>query len=253
MQTIRLEHRDSIAVVSLARGTINALDLQLISELSETLEQVTSEPHTSGLVLISSNDKFFSIGFDIPKLLRLTRSDLKDFYRAFNQACMRLHAMPIPTIAAITGHAIAGGCILAICCDYRFIAEGRRLMGLNEIKLGVPVPYVADCILRQLIGMRQARDVSDGGEFYPAEELLHMGIVDRVLPLEEVLPQSIERVKLLGASPGKAYEVIKRNRVEMIAAQLQAHLEVKEELFVECWYSDEAQARLREASEKFRA
>ena len=74
---------------------------------------------------------------------------------------------------------------MALCCDYRFIAEGRKLMGLNEVKLGVPVPYLGDCILRHLVGARHARDIMDTGDFYHPEVLLQMGMVDQALPLEK--------------------------------------------------------------------
>lgn len=79
-------------------------------------------------------------------------------------AYLALYTLPKPVVAAITGHAIAGGCILALCCDYRFISEGRKLMGLNEVKLGVPVPYLADRVLHALVGTRYAREIIESGE-----------------------------------------------------------------------------------------
>ena len=145
MQMIHVEYNDGVAIVRLNRPVTNALNLQLVEELAGTLKQVTCKSDVRSLVLGSSNDKFFSIGFDIPQLFERTREDFTFFYHTFNQMCLDLYTLSKPTIAAITGHAIAGGCILALCCDYRFIADGRKLMGLNEIKLGVPVPYLADC------------------------------------------------------------------------------------------------------------
>jgi enoyl-CoA hydratase/carnithine racemase len=251
MKMIRVEHHDEVAIVKLDRDVTNAIDLQLVEELSETLQGVTHDPGVHSLVLGSSNERFFSIGFDIPQLFGLAKQDFKFFYQTFNRVCMDLYTLPKPTIAAITGHAIAGGCILALCCDYRFIARGRKLMGLNEIRLGVPVPYLADCVLRHIVGVRYARDITDIGEFYQPEESLQMGIVDQVLPLEQVLPKSIEKARLLGGSPQEAFAMIKRNRVERVEAQVLTRLEEKERFFVDRWYSDEARERLREAMEKF--
>ena len=251
MKMIRVEHHDEVAIVKLDRDVTNAIDLRLVQELSETIQGVRRDPGVHGLVLGSSNERFFSIGFDIPQLFGLARQDFKFFYQTFNRVCMDLYTLPKPTIAAITGHAIAGGCILALCCDYRFVAQGRKLMGLNEIRLGVPVPYLADCVLRHIVGVRYARDIMDIGEFYQPEESLQMGIVDQVLPLEQVLPKSVEKARLLGGSPQEAFAMIKRNRVERVEAQVLTRLEEKERFFVECWYSDEARERLREAMEKF--
>jgi enoyl-CoA hydratase/carnithine racemase len=248
---IKVTVEDGVAVVRLDRGVINALNLQLIKELAETLQRVKLDSEVQGLVLGSANDKFFSIGFDIPQLFELPRDDFGRFYQAINRLFLDLYTLPKPTVAAITGHAIAGGCILALCCDYRFIAEGRKLMGLNEIKLGVPVPYPADCILRHLVGWRFARDVMESGEFFESEKLLRMGMVDQILPLEQVLPSSIEKSRALGALSPAAFAMIKRNRVEAVAAQILAHLEDKERLFVERWYSDEVRERLKEAMAKF--
>jgi enoyl-CoA hydratase/carnithine racemase len=173
------------------------------------------------------------------------------FYQTFNRTCMDLYTFPKPTVAAITGHAIAGGCILALCCDYRFIAQGRKLMGLNEIKLGVPVPYPADCILRHLIGVRNARDVLDSGEFYQPEQLHSIGLVDQILQPERVLSASIEMARTLGGLPQTAFAMIKRNRVETVEAQVFARLAEKEQFFIERWYASDTRERLRDASERF--
>lgn len=248
---ISTDYHNTVAIVKLDRGTINALNLELLRELGETLHGVQQDSSVHSLVVASSNEKFFSIGFDVPQLFELTEEDFGVFYRAFNQVCLDLHRLPKPTIAAITGHAVAGGCILALCCDYRLISEGRKLMGLNEIKLGVPVPYLADCVLRNLVGVRVAREMTDSGEFYESAELLRMGIVDQVLPLERVLPESIAKAGSLGSLPQEAYAVIKQNRVEVVEAQVQAQLEEKAQSFIKCWYSAETRTRLKEAMEKF--
>jgi len=165
--------------------------------------------------------------------------------------CLSLYTLPKPTVAALTGHAVAGGCILALCCDYRFIAEGKKLMGLNEIKLSVPVPYLADCALQSIVGTRYARDMMDTGEFYGPADSLRMGLVDEVLPVEDVMARAVEKAGLLGACPRQAYALIKQNRVEQVEQRVLAEREEKERLFVDCWYSDEARRRLKEAIEKF--
>ncbi len=248
---IDIAYHDTVAVVKLARSVTNALSLEHVERLARALDDVKSNPEVRGLVLAGSNDKFFSIGFDIPRLIDLSRKDFGIFYRTFNQLCLQLLVLPKPTVAAIAGHAIAGGCVLVLCCDYRFIAEGRKLMGLNEIKLGVPVPYPADCILRDLVGNRNARDVMEKGEFYQAEESLGIGMVDRVLALEEVLEKSIEKARLLGSMPREAYGVIKQNRVAPIERKIAAHGEEREKLFLDCWFSGEARLRLKKAMENF--
>lgn len=251
MKTHRLETQGSVAVVKLDRGVTNAISLELVLELKETLRDVRDDSAHRGLVLTGSNEKFFCIGFDIPELFELEVGEFEVFYKAFNQLCLDLFTLPKPTVAAMEGHATAGGCVLALCCDYRFAVDGRKLLGLNEIKLGVPVPYLADSILRQVVGVRRARTIMETGDFYPSRDALKLGLVDRVLPAGEVLPEAVRQASTLGASPGEGYALIKRNRVEPVEEEVRARLEEREKLFIESWYSPGARERLREAREKF--
>lgn len=251
MNMVHTEYHDEVALIKLSRGTTNALNLQLINELSETLQKVEQDPNVHGLVLTSSNEKFFCIGYDVKELYNLSKEDFTVFYKAFNKFCLNLYTVPKPTVAAVTGHAIAGGCALTLCCDYRYIAEGRKLMGFNVVKLGIPVPYLVNCILQHTVGARTTRDISDSGEFYLPEQLLSTGMVDCVLPVEEVIPKAIEKAQSLGALPQKAYAIIKHNRVEQVEQQILQHLAEKEQLFIECWSSDEARKLIKDAMEKF--
>lgn len=251
MELIQLEHDDKVAVLKLSKGTTNAIDLELVDQLSNELIKLKDDPNVDGIVLTGSKDKFFSIGLEIPKLFGLTREEFTKFYISFNRLSMDLFTFPKPTMAAITGHAIAGGCILALCCDYRYIAEGRKLMGLNEIKLGVPVPYPADCMLRQIVKPQAAREIMYTGEFFNPGQLHQFGMVDEVMPLDQVIQKSIEKVKLVGSYSNDAFGMIKRNNVESVVKQVQDRLVEKEEYFIKCWYSDEVRENLKIAMKQF--
>lgn len=248
---VSVQKKKNIAIVQLSHKSTNAINLALVKELADTINDIKVDNKIKALVLTSANEKFLSIGFDIPSLRPLSQDDFSLFYQAFNQLCIDLYTLPKPTIAAITGHAIAGGCILALCCDERVIAEGRKLFGLNEVKLGVPVPYVADRILHALVGARLAREVMELGEFYPAEDALGIGLVDYLVPLDQVLEKALEQARLLSAAPGEAFALIKANRVEDVMIGILDRLEVKQMRFIECWYADAARKPLEEAGRKF--
>ena len=248
---VRIDRDGPVAIVRLSRGVTNPINGELVSELAAAFRHVREQPDIRGLVLASASDKFFSIGWDIPQLIGLTKSEFADFFRRYNSMCLDLYTLPKPTVAVITGHAIAGGCILALCCDYRLVADGKKLMGVNEIKLGVPLPYVVDCALPALVGGRYAREIMESGDFYLPDAALRMGVVDAVMPLDQVLPASIEKAKALGAMPEQAFTIIKRNRTEPIEKEIAVHLEEQERRFIECWYSEVARERLREAAAKF--
>jgi enoyl-CoA hydratase/carnithine racemase len=253
MRTIiqQINYQDCQAIVSINYGKSNSITPQMIFELSNALEDMRTDPNVTVLILESMNEKFFSIGFDIPSLIELATKDFHTFYSSFNRLCLTLYTFPKPTIAVIQGHAIAGGCILALCCDRRFMMDGHNLIGLNEIKLGVPVPYPADCILRDLVGSRQAREIVESGSFYQPPDALSHGLVDKVIPEEDICQEVSTQAQILGSMPSSAFWAIKKNRIELVESQILAKLEEKEQQFVDLWFSDEARHKLIEAVEKF--
>ena len=251
MSLISIEIREATAILKLNREITNAINHQLVDELAGALREFGPNQAVRSLVLTSDNEKFFSIGLDIPQLYDLPRQEFKRFYHNFNQVCIDLLTFPKMTIAAIPGHAIAGGCILALCCDYRIIAAGRRLMGLNEVKLGVAVPYPAACVLPHIVGYRNAREMMYTGNFYTPEESYSMGLVDEVVPLEHVRSRSIEKATVLSAGSTQAIAQSKWGLVEPIRNQIEKYIKEKEGYFIDRWYADDTRKNLKEAMEKF--
>ncbi len=244
--------QDGIGVITLTRGVTNAINPEMITALTNALdEMLTSGTDVKAILLTSANDKFFAIGFDLPQVLNFTKVDFQEFYQAFNRLSMVLYQVPKPTVAALTGHATAGGCILALCCDYRVIGQGRTLMGLNEVKLGVPVPYPGDLILRDLVGNRYAREIMELGEFYQPDKLLQFGMVDEIVEQTQVREKALEKALQFAALPSLAFQQIKQNRTQPVVDRIQDLLAVKEQNFLRCWFSETTQATLREVLKKF--
>ena len=194
-EPLQIEFRGRIGVITMCRGVTNAIHPNLISGLDAALDQIESVSDVRGIVL-TGGEKFFSIGFDLPYLLTLPEPEFASFYRSFNQFCLKLFRFRLPVVAALGGHATAGGCILALCCDYRLIAEGRKLIGLNEVKLGLPVPFPADRMLHALIGTRHARQVLERGSFYEPPAALDLGLVDKLGGLQDAIDRAAEIAKL---------------------------------------------------------
>jgi enoyl-CoA hydratase/carnithine racemase len=248
---VEIEERENIAVMKFTNGVTNPINLDFIKELSDSLKTLEEDSSVTGVVLTGSNDKFFSIGFDLPTLYKKGKKEIRTFYVAYNRLSLFLYTYPKPTVAAMNGHAIAGGCILALCCDYRVIASGRKLMGLNEIKLGLPVPYPGDVILKEIIGSRYAQMIMEMGDFYGPDELMQMGMVNQIEKQKGVLEKSIEQARLLGGYPAQAFGMIKRNRVNKVKKHIMEDLDEKENYFLKCWFSDETRKLLKEAKKKF--
>jgi enoyl-CoA hydratase/carnithine racemase len=248
---VRTEHRDGVRLMLLDRGATNAVNLELVNALSKNLEEAKSSPEVRAVVLASASAKFFCIGFDVPALVELDEKGLRRFYGAYNNLCLDLYTFPKPTVAALAGHAVGGGCILPLCCDYRYAAEGGYSAGLKEVRLGVPVPYLADLIARRVMGERLAREAMFTGDLYGPEQLFHIGFADALTAPEDLLPAAVEKAAALGAKPPQAFAALKRSHVEPVEREYLARREEKEDIFMKCWFSDEGQRLLKEAVAKF--
>lgn len=251
MEQVWQHMEGSVAIVRLASSITNPLSSMLVGELLGVVQSVRDDPEARAMLLTSESDRFFSIGLAIPELIEYDKEQFREFAQMFDRLCIELYSLPKPTVVAIRGHATAGGAILALCGDHRVMTSGRAVMGLNEVRLGVTVPYPADQMLRDLVGARIARDVMEVGDFYGPEELLAMGMVDEVVPPDEVLFIGRELATSLAASPPEAYAAIKANRTGPVVAAIEAGLEERQAQFVDMWYSPEAQANLEEAMLKF--
>jgi enoyl-CoA hydratase/carnithine racemase len=250
MELVRTEELDDVSVVTLCGGVTNPINLETVEALATALDNV-KENDTKGLVLTSESDKFFSIGFDLPRLLDLGRDGVSGFYGAFNEMCVRLYTLPKPTVSAVKGHCVAGGCILAAMTDFRFMAEGKGRGGVNELKLGVPVPYFATLVLTQVLGDRVATEMIYAGDLYPQDWLKEVGFIDRIVPAGELMDEAMEHVSGLGSNPKLAFTSAKDARTESVKL---AYFEKQEEetaRFLECWFQEETQALLEEAKKKF--
>jgi len=251
MEQVWLHKEGVVAIVRLAKGVTNPIGMQMVEELTARIREVRDDPEARALMLTSESDRFLSIGLDLPELMGYDRVQFAEFIAKFDRLCLELYSLPKPTVVAIRGHATAGGAILALCGDHRVVTSGRAVMGLNEVRLGVTVPYTTDRMLRDLVGSRIAREVMEVGDFFKADELLARGLVDQVVPPDQVLFIARELATSLAASPLAAYAAIKANRTGPVVAAIEEQLQAKEDEFVDLWFSEPAQEQLREAMLKF--
>lgn len=244
------EDRDGVVLIKLTGGEINAINLQTIEALSTVLDDVV-DTGTKAVAFTSESEKFYSIGFDLPRVLDMGQEGIIGFYDHFNELCLRMYTLPIPTITAIPGHAVAGGCILASMTDFRFMAEGRGRAGVNELKLGLPVPYLASAVLTQVLGDRNATNMIFSGHLYEAQWLHRSGFVDQLLSQDQLIDEAILFIQEIGASPAKAFNMVKSERTDPVKRAFLENRENDRSKFLECWFSEESQALLQEAKKKF--
>jgi enoyl-CoA hydratase/carnithine racemase len=248
MTKLALEDHGNVAIVRLANGVINAVSPELVEELSLALQEVRGR--FKGMVLAGGN-KFFSMGLDLPTLLKLSRKDMAAFWVRFEDTVLALYTLPIPTAAAIAGHAPAAGTILALACDFRLIASGKKLMGLNEIKIGLPVPFLADLMLRQVVGDRAATEIEYTGELLMPEKTQALALVDGMFPEEEVEARTIAKISEIVEGPPFGFPLTKQHRTRDIRTRFLAGRESINQAFMDCWFMPSTQALLKEAVTKF--
>ena len=248
MQTVVLEECGDIAILRLSNNVTNAISPKMVVDVLDAL--ITVEGSYRGLVL-AGGTKFFSIGLNLPELLQLDRKAMDAFWDQFDEAVLKLLTLPLPTAAAIAGHATAGGTILALACDYRFIAEGRNLMGLNEIRIGLPVPYLADLMLRATVPERVATRIVYGGDLIEPPQAHKDGLVDDVFSAAEVEDLAVKKVENMVLKLQPAFSLIKNNRVGATRRKFEKRRTAKKEEMLACWFRTEVQELLNEAALKF--
>jgi enoyl-CoA hydratase/carnithine racemase len=182
---IEVINHGPIRELRLARPPVNALDTDLCRQLIHAIELAMAED-AHGIVL-SGSERIFTGGMDVPHLLSHgdDKHKLLDTWNAFFGAVRTLAESRIPVVAAITGHAPAGGCVLALCCDYRVMARSADpsrpyAIGLNEVQVGLIAPEGIQRLLRRAVGVHRAGVLLTTGSLVPAEQALQIGLVDEL-------------------------------------------------------------------------
>lgn len=232
---IHREDRDSIAVLRLEHGKANALDVELLRELRLQLEDLPGE--AKALVLTGSGT-IFSAGIDLPRLLGEGVDYVEPLIDALNDLLERFLGLSLPIVAAVNGHAIAGGFVLACGCDVRLMASGVGKVGLTELRVGVPFPPAVLAIVGAVVGRRELREMVYRARLYSAAEAVQRGMADELVPPGELLDRAVETATELGAiSPG-AFALTKRQLLEPMRRHLE-HLGASFEQEVRQMWGDE--------------
>jgi len=239
-----LDHikHETIHEIRLARAPVNALDPTLVRALRKALDAAAREGARG--IVVSGRQGMFSAGLDVPALLQLKRDDLRAFWDDFFGLCGALARSPIPVVAAITGHAPAGGAVLSIMCDYRVMADGAYKIGLNETQVGLAVPAPIQAVLRRLVGAYRAERLMIAGTMLESVEAKAVGFVDELVATDLVVPRAIAWLTDLLKLPPHAMTGTRRIARADIAAMFAESEALRVDDILEVWYAPEAQSVL---------
>ncbi|MEE4185278.1 MAG: enoyl-CoA hydratase/isomerase family protein [Gammaproteobacteria bacterium] len=239
LETLR---HDPVTELRLARAPVNALNMELVEALLAALN--TEVKNGAKAIVLTGNTGIFSAGLDVRELMEASRNSVTVFWDRFFKLTHALLNCPVPVVAGITGHAPAGGAVLAIHCDYRIAAAGEFKLGLNEVQVGLAVPEVILQVLRHVVGARQAGHLAIRGLMLSPAEALNIGLVDEVVSPDEVCQRAVSYARQLTELPPVAMNTTRRNAKAELLAQ---HVSIEAvRLMTDYWFSDETQRTMRQ-------
>ena len=189
MEFVSIEVTDGVAVARLDRPKMNAISLQVQADLREAATELTERDDVRAVVLWGG-ERVFAAGNDVKEMADMTYADMVKVSASVSSATTAIARIPKPVIAAVNGYALGGGCELALSADLRFAAEDA-VLGQPEVLLGIIPGAGGTQRLTRLVGTAKAKDIIFTGRFVKAEEALRTGLVDRVVPANKVLEESV--------------------------------------------------------------
>ena len=234
----------SVATVCMQGRHGNALNLDLLRGLGEAFSRAATDSRVRA-VLLTAAGKLFSPGLDLQELLPLERPAMNDFMSLFASTLLDLYSFPKPVVAALTGHAVAGGCVLALTADLRVLRRGAQI-GLNEVKVGVPLPYGVTQLLRETVHRPALTEVALLGRNFSNEEAVAAGLVHAVQDEDRLQPYCREQLDRFCSRGAMALTRTKRYLHQAAVERIRAHDDSHRDEFLDCWFAPQTRRRIEE-------
>jgi enoyl-CoA hydratase/carnithine racemase len=248
----------SVKVIDLAPGIVgirlentaaNVLTPGVVADLASAIDQTLA---TSTAAVLMGGEKFFCNGLDLQWAVLQDRSTMRQMFLSLCGLVLKILETPIPVVGAMKGHAIGAGKTLLVAADYRVGATGRVLIGMPEVKLGVPNPYFAELLLRFLTTESVASELIYSGKLITADEASATGLINAVTAPEEVESTALAKAAVLGGLPRLAFAQSKQQRTLTLRREIRANVEPMIDCLLDAWFGAEAQGILRATAEKLK-
>jgi enoyl-CoA hydratase len=241
---MHLERQGAVALLRMNAGKANAINPRFLELLGKLLDELAAAP--PGALVLVADGRAFSAGLDLPALIDLGTAELTDFIRRFSTTMLRVFTLPWPVVAAVNGHAIAGGCVLALQADQRVMASGEGRIGLNEVKLGIGLPAAVVETLRCQVPAGSLFPLMAEGGLFSAEDALRLGLVHEVVAPAKLLERALERATALATLPKLAFAHVKASLRRQALASIQASEPTDAAGWVTTFHAPAAQRLLRD-------
>lgn len=226
-----------VATITLTRPPMNALCLQMQQEIAQASHELGARMDVRAVILYGG-PKLFAAGADVKEMAGMTYQDMVRASVGLQDAFTAVARIPQPTIAAVTGYALGGGCELAMCCDLRIAADNARL-GQPEILLGLIPGAGGTQRLPRLVGVARAKEIILSGRFVEASEALAIGLVNRVVPAEDTYAAAAELASTLARGPALAMRAAKEAIDRGIETDLETGLAIERNQFAGLFATDD--------------
>jgi enoyl-CoA hydratase len=234
-----IEARDldgGVRILTLARPPANAIDASLLAALGEAADAAAAEERVRAVVVTGSG-RFFSAGLDLKAMAAGGAGAMAGF--GFADGIFKIWTLPKPTVAMVNGHAMAGGCILALACDFRVTCTGPHRIGLNETAVGLAFPTGAFEIAHLALTNRDARRALLEAEAHGAEEACRLGLVDEVVAPEQLEATCLAKARKLGAYAAPAYALNKQGLQRQAVERVRNEPPALRAAIQQAWTSEE--------------
>jgi len=195
MNTLEVTYKDEYAIVQMNRGKVNVINFEMVQELRTIFKTLENKAEVKGVIL-TGQPHYFSAGLDLIELFQYDKPQMKDFFISFGALYLELVQFKKPFISAITGHSPAGGCVLAVASDNRYMADGEKyVIGLNEVAVNIQISQNLTEVYAFWMGDGLASRYIMEGKLLSAKEALAAGLVDELVPLEHVLARAEKQMR----------------------------------------------------------
>jgi len=240
---MRIERQGPVALLRLESGKVNAIGPDFIAGLNGLLDQLGD----ASAAVITGRGGTFSAGLDLPALVDLDRDSMYRFIEQFNALMLRIFELPIPLVAAVNGHAIAGGCVLALQADLRLAADRDARIGLNETQLGIGLPAGVLETLRCQVPASSLAPIALEGRLFSPRDALALGLVHEVFPDGDLIEKALQRAHLLASLPPSGVRQVKAAIRRPVADLIRTTGAAHSSVWVQSWLDPASQRNLRAA------
>ncbi|MGB2692595.1 MAG: enoyl-CoA hydratase/isomerase family protein [Thermodesulfobacteriota bacterium] len=244
MSSVNSKFENKTAIITINRPKVNALNDRLIVELRAAFQNAQSNDYINAVIL-TGEGSFFSFGFDVPEFVSYPKSSFESYVINYSELIKEIFMFPKPVIAALNGHAIAGGCVLALACDYRVMVSPKAKIALNEMTFGSSLFSCVTETLQYAVGNKNSEKIVYSGKMHSAQEALSLGLIDQIAN-EDQFSQLVSEVAQDFAGKDKtAFASIKKMLKQETLNRIESRERETISEFVDIWYSQDTRENLK--------